>query len=164
MVKHLTHTKEILEKQINELEVKKNKLQKAKIVIERQLWDESQKFKCPIGKNNQDAICPKCELILPTINDLNRDHKDNFYYLRYSFPCGMDEELKNQCEKNKKGCREWTKKNIDAICGCRGSASCMCGYNESFCFQSNMECPFCGRALKMEFSEFYKPDLNLVNE
>ena len=157
---YLDHIGKQLDIDIKNLDDKKKKLSKLKSdLFSYQL--SKREFRCPIGKNNIDAICPQCNKVLPRIQELLVRDKGEVQIKIY--PIGMKDELKEMCNKNTEGCIEWRKKNIAVACGCAGTASCICGYSENFCYPNLEVCPFCGRGLKIEYSIMYNKMANNFN-
>lgn len=61
-------------------------------------------FKCPLGLENVDAICPKCNNVLPTIMT-GWNGKSTIFF---TWPNGMADELKD--ETRREGCIGWKKR------------------------------------------------------
>lgn len=125
-------------------------------------------FKCPKGLTNKDAICTKCEEAKPTKSEgTTCGGKTRIRGFWLNFPDGHRSELipaerdilDRKYEKLTKGktCIEWDKKHIMNACGCGGTISCICGYENSFCSPDlvNKICPFCGREYEIVYSGMY---------
>lgn len=141
-----------LDKEIEEKGKELEKEKSLKYQLQKKLWDH---FSCPLGKTNEDAICPECLKALAKVGTgwSGKDHT-----LWFQLPPGMSKELVKKCEKNKVGCTEWEKKARTPACGCGGDFLCECGYEDGFCSFTGEEkiCPFCGRMVKVTFSGMHE--------
>ena len=142
--------KDYLVKHIGLLEAEKKKIEEKLKTANSLKWDlidYKKTFNCKKGLSNKDAICIDCEIACPKFDKDNR---------RFIFPDG--ERLNNfsKADSEKRICSEWEKKNISTACGCGGTNSCICGYTENFCMQTDgWKCPFCGRECATEFALSY---------
>lgn len=151
----IKHIYEALDKEIEVKEKEIKGIRETRGKLSKYIYGKED-FGCPIKKSNYDAICPKCDEILPEVSlGWTGKSSKNFY----SFPYGAEEEIINKVKFKTEGCKEWKKKRHTAICGCGGIMWCECGYCEEYCWSDKRSCLYCGRELQ---HKKYKPfDFNL---
>lgn len=113
----------------------------------RDLQAEKERFACPAGKTNVEALCGTCERARPRVSP-------------QGFVLPDDSVVSTALidpATGKGTCWQWERKRRGACCGCGGEWTCVCGYREQFCGAAlfsplNAEqaaalrqCPFCGR-------------------
>lgn len=149
----IKHINEILEKEIKTKEEEITKIRKTKGDLSKFLYGK-EAFKCPLGKSNYDALCPKCTYAIPFITEGWKCGGSSEAINYYSFPYDMNKDIGDKVKFKTKGCKEWTKKNRTTACGCGGIHWCECGFNAEYCHNTNNKCPYCGRELQ---DKKYKP-------
>ena len=147
---YIAHLQEQIDKDIKIHRDEINRLEKLNSALTKYRWSNDS-FKCMLGKSNFDALCPQCPIVLPRIQEFwDRDTGENQIKV---YPTGMDEVYIEMCKNNEIGCIAWRQKQKTAACGCGGTAICICGYSEDFCYPPKLGCPYCGRELKITYSK-----------
>jgi len=114
------------------------------------------KFKCPEGKANKDAVCSECDKVLPEIHDCKN-------VISVTFPNQETQEV-DFIDVKGRYCKEWQKKIITNACGCGGEHTCICGYVSTFCIREQPKaCPFCGRITTVKLYPNLFESINLGN-
>ena len=114
------------------------------------------KFECPEGLSNKEAICGKCDKAFPVINTFRSK-------MTITYPNKFTKTVDNIDLKGRT-CGEWEKKIIFDACGCGGRHTCICGYEASFCIkEESRPCPFCKKMTKVEYSPNIITSLSIAN-
>ena len=107
------------------------------------IFHSEKDFNCPRGIATELTMCRKCL-------------KGKIYNKPYDNGREIFTIWASDCDEY------FLKKRPQATCGCQGTDTCVCGYEESFCFSTRTHCPFCGRRVTRIWSFMHK--LNSENK